>query len=104
MHREAVTTMAESCHSSTGAMIFVLRLSTAVGESGMLLGGVEAGLGASWVAERAGLGASFGLDSAGEVGHLVEETATLGHQESDLPLRVHHRRVIAATEALADLG
>ena len=35
--------MAELCHSSTGEMAFVLRLSTAVGEEGALLSGVKGG-------------------------------------------------------------
>jgi hypothetical protein len=44
----------------------------------------------------------LGLDSGGEVGHLVEQTAALGHQLANFSVSVHHRGVIAATKSLTD--
>lgn len=45
----------------------------------------------------------LGLDATGEVGHLVEQRSTLGHQLTDLAVGVHDGRVIAAAEGLSDL-
>ena len=45
----------------------------------------------------------LGLDATGEVGHLVEQRSTLGHQLTDLAVGVHDGRVITAAEGLSDL-
>src|SRR5262245_8577453 len=52
--------------------------------------------------DRLGL-PSVGLDPVRELGHLVIDRASLRHQGPDLPIGVHHRRVVAAAELLADL-
>lgn len=46
----------------------------------------------------------MGLDSTGQIGDLIEQTAALSHELADLPVGVHHRGVIATPEGLADLG
>ena len=43
------------------------------------------------------------FDSAGEVGDLIEQTSTLGHQLTNLPVSMHNGRVIPAAECLPDL-
>jgi hypothetical protein len=45
----------------------------------------------------------LGFDSAGQIGDLVEERATLCHQLPDLAVGVHHGGVVPPTEGLADL-
>ena len=49
-------------------------------------------------------GALLRFDPAGEVGDLVEQAASLGHELADLPVGMHHRGVVSAPECLADLG
>jgi hypothetical protein len=44
----------------------------------------------------------LGFDSCGEVGYLIEQTASFSHQLTDLSVRVHHCRVISTTEGLAN--
>ena len=44
------------------------------------------------------------LDAVGELGDLVVDGPPLRHQRTDLPVRVHHRRVVAAAELRPDLG
>src|SRR5665648_966017 len=44
------------------------------------------------------------LDPVREFGHLVVDGAALGHQLTNLPVRVHDGGVVAAAELLADLG
>lgn len=48
-------------------------------------------------------GAGLGLDSAGQVCDLIEQTAPFGHELADLAIGVHHRGVITAAEGLSDL-
>ena len=42
------------------------------------------------------------FDEVGDLGYLVVDRTTLFHEVSDLLIGVHHRRVIAAVEQLAD--
>src|SRR3954454_21750137 len=46
--------------------------------------------------------AGLGLDPVGQLGDLVEDRPTLGHQSADLPVGVHDRGVVAAAEAGSD--
>ena len=48
-------------------------------------------------------GSRLGLDARGQVGHLVEQGPPFGHQLPDLPVGMHHRGVVAASEGLSDL-
>ena len=43
------------------------------------------------------------FDAVGELGDLVEDTASLRHELANLSIGVHDRRVVATTELLADL-
>lgn len=43
------------------------------------------------------------LDPVGQLGHLVEDAASLCHELADLAVGMHHRGVVAAAELLADL-
>lgn len=43
------------------------------------------------------------LDAVGELGDLVVDGPPLRHQCADLPVRVHHRRMVTAAELRADL-
>ena len=43
-------------------------------------------------------------DAVGQLGDLVVDRPALRHQMADLTVGVHDRRVVAATELLADLG
>ena len=44
----------------------------------------------------------LGLNAAREIGDLVEQRATLGHQLADLSVCMHHRGVIPPPERLTD--
>lgn len=52
---------------------------------------------------RASHGPRLGLDPAGQIGDLVEQRPTFGHQLADLAVGVHDGRVVPATEGLPDL-
>lgn len=45
----------------------------------------------------------LGFDASGELIYLVINGTAFGHQLTDLSISVHHGRVIAAAESLADL-
>lgn len=48
--------------------------------------------------------ARLGFYPAGEIGNLVIQAASFSHQFANLSIGVHHRRMVPATESLADLG
>jgi hypothetical protein len=45
----------------------------------------------------------LGLNSGGQIGDLVKQTASLGHELANLPIGMHDGGVVASTESLANL-
>jgi hypothetical protein len=42
------------------------------------------------------------LDPSGEVGHLIKQASSLGHELANLSIRVHDRCVVASAECLTN--